>query len=105
MSNSIAGEWTLAQSNGYTVKMTIFPQDNGGYLGNAEVVGGGPHMIATADDLSFNGVGLSFKVKWPNGGAIGQYIGQYDGSGNLTGVTFDVAHPNSQATWFRQFGG
>ena len=57
-------------------------------------------MEANVESGRLNGDELEFRVRWPSN-AVGQYVGRFDGSGRLTGFTFDVAHPTSQATWFR----
>jgi hypothetical protein len=54
-------------------------------------------MEANVEEGRLNGDELALKVRWPSG-AIGQHIGRFDGSGRLTGVTFDVAPPHGQAT-------
>ena len=107
MAHHIDHEWDLAQSNGFTVRMLIGQaRDANGHLtdgsfkGSARIVHGGHPMEANIEEGRLNGDELAFKVRWPSG-AMGQYIGRFDGSGHLTGVTFDVAHPHSQATWFR----
>jgi hypothetical protein len=40
-------------------------------------------------------------ITWPQ--ARGRYEGTFQPDGTLTGVTFDVQHPSSQATWFGGF--
>ena len=44
--------------------------------------------------------GFVYTVDWNNNGRGGQYSGTFDGEGRLSGVTFDIDNPGSQATWF-----
>jgi hypothetical protein len=39
-----------------------------------------------------------FTITW-NNGTKGQYNGNFGLSGRLTGITFDLNHPEVQATW------
>jgi hypothetical protein len=41
-------------------------------------------------------------ITWSN--ARGRYEGTFHPDGTLTGITFDIQHPQSQATWFCDFG-
>jgi len=104
MAQNVDGAWSLVQSNGFTVEVDIAQaRDPSGNLadgplhGSAHQVGGGETNLYGA----LNGDSLEFRVDWPNG-AVGQYSGNFDAGGNLSGVTYDVTNPTSQATWFRQ---
>jgi hypothetical protein len=44
---------------------------------------------------------FEFRADWPNQ-TKGQYSGRFDPTGRLSGITFDLANPGSQATWFRR---
>jgi hypothetical protein len=41
---------------------------------------------------ALNGNSFELTVAWPNG-SKGQYTGNFDAGGHLSGVTFDIAHP------------
>lgn len=40
-------------------------------------------------------------ITWSS--ARGRYEGTFQADDSLSGVTFDVQHPDSQATWFSAF--
>jgi hypothetical protein len=109
MAHNVDGIWELVQSNGFTVRVDIAQaRDPGGGLadgglhGAAKEINGAGVALAEANlSGALNGSSFEFTVAWPNG-STGQYTGNYDAGGHLSGVTFDVAHPTSQATWFRQ---
>lgn len=109
MAHDVDGIWEIVQSNGFTVRVDIAqPRDASGNLadgdlhGAAKVVGAGGVDLAEADlSGALLGNSFEFTVAWPNG-SKGQYSGTFDAGGNLSGVTFDLEHPTSQATWFRQ---
>ncbi|HCU93797.1 MAG TPA: hypothetical protein DHU96_14150 [Actinobacteria bacterium] len=70
--------------------------------GAAKIVGAAGADLAEADLTGMlRGNSFEFTVAWPNG-TKGQYSGTFDPGGNLSGVTFDLENPTSQATWFRQ---
>jgi hypothetical protein len=105
MARDVDGAWQLAQSNGFTVEVDIVqPRDGSGNLGDGDVHGGAKIVEGGSGEANLEGNlagdALEFRVHWPNG-AVGQYSGRYDASGSLSGVTFDIANPGSQATWFR----
>jgi hypothetical protein len=73
-----------------------------GLHGAAKELNPGGVALAEANlSGALSGSSFEFTVAWPNG-STGQYTGNFDAGGHLSGVTFDVAHPTSQATWFRQ---
>ena len=75
---------------------------DGDLHGAAEQVNSSGVDLAEANlSGALSGNSFEFVVAWPNG-SEGQYTGNFDAGGNLSGVTFDIAHPTSQATWFRQ---
>ena len=53
-------------------------------------------LDGTVSDTNF-----ALNITWPQ--ARGRYEGTFQPDGTLTGVTFDVQHPSSQATWFGGF--
>jgi hypothetical protein len=104
MAHHVDGAWILVQSNGFRVEVDIAQaRDSNGNLadgalhGSAQVIGGAEANLSGR----LSGDSLEFGVDWPNG-TVGQYSGNFDAGGNLSGVTFDLANPTSQATWFRQ---
>lgn len=109
MAHNVDGIWELVQSNGFRVRVDIAqPRDLGGGLADGGLHGAAKELNSSGAELAeanlsgaLNGNSFEFIVAWPNG-SEGQYTGNFDAGGNLSGVTFDVAHPTSQATWFRQ---
>jgi hypothetical protein len=108
MAHDVDGIWDLVQSNGFTVRVDIVQPRGPGGLTDGELHGAAKQVGAGGVDLAeanlsgaLSGNSFEFVVAWPNG-SKGQYSGNFDAGGNLSGVTFDIAHPESQATWFRQ---
>ncbi len=109
MAHNVDGVWELTQSNGWGVRVDIAqPRDSNGNLADGNLHGAATEINPGGSDVAeanLNGalVGNSFEfaVDWPNG-TVGQYSGGFDAGANLSGVTFDLAHPTSQATWFRR---
>lgn len=109
MAHSVDGIWELVQSNAFRVRVDIAQsRDSSGALADGGLHGAAkelnPGKVALAEANLFgalSGSSFEFTVAGPNG-STGQYTGNFDAGGHLSGVTFDVAHPTSQATWFRQ---
>jgi hypothetical protein len=109
MAHDVDGTWDIVQSNEYKVRVTIEqPRDPDGNFADGDLSGSADEITPHGTDVSqqiLTGklIGDSFEmlVDWHNG-SIGQYSGNYDPAGNLSGVTFDVNHPTAQATWLRQ---
>jgi len=111
MAHDVHGTWTIVQGNGFSVVVDISQRTepplnlliDGPLSGTADSFNSAG--TATAIKRPLNGEiiqdSVEFSVDWGNG-THGQYSGNFDPQGNLTGVTFDVAHPTSQATWFRR---
>jgi hypothetical protein len=93
---SVDGRWTITQSNGFQVIFDIDQRDDGELRGSGAIVGG----IEASGEGRLDGAAFVFTVDWNNDGSGGRYEGQFDPEGHLSGVTFDLAHPQSQATWF-----
>nr|WSZ99512.1 hypothetical protein OH820_31105 [Streptomyces sp. NBC_00857] len=87
----VRDKWDLFQSNGFTLHMEVAEEDNeGAFTGQANVDGKAgfqPIADARATDSDF-----TFLL------GNGRYVGNFN-NGRLSGITFDNAHPNSQATW------
>jgi hypothetical protein len=105
MAHDVEGPWELVQSNGFGVQVDIVQSHDpsgrladGPFHGSAKVVSSGAEANLNGE---LRGDSFEFGVDWPNG-TRGKYTGSFDAGGNLSGVTFDLAHPTSQATWFRQ---
>jgi hypothetical protein len=96
MARNINGQWTITQSNGFEVVFDIVQAPNGDLRGSGRVVGG--REANGRGKLS--GDSFVFTVDWNGNGRGGRYSGQFDPAGHLSGVTFDLDHPTSQATWF-----
>jgi hypothetical protein len=103
-----AQPWIAHQSNGFDVRfdvrVTKGTDINGQVrpLVNGNVASGGQGGVVKdgfLSDTEFNVV-----VNW-NGGARGEYFATFGGDARLRGLTRDIDHPQSQATWFsdRQF--
>jgi hypothetical protein len=58
-------------------------------------------MFGTVDSAGslVRGDRVQIVVDW-NQGSRGKYVGSFDLSGRLSGITFDLANPSSQAPWF-----
>jgi hypothetical protein len=96
MARNINGQWTITQSNGFEVVFDIVQAPNGALHGSGRVVGG--REANGRGQLS--GDSFSFTVDWNGNGRGGRYTGRFDAAGHLSGMTFDLDHPTSQATWF-----
>jgi hypothetical protein len=104
MAQNVDGQWSLVQSNGFTVEVDVVQaRDPSGNLADGPVHGSALQVGDGESNLNgaLNGDSLEFEVDWPNG-ARGQYSGTFDAGGNLSGITYDLTNPGSQATWFRQ---
>ncbi|MER6386118.1 hypothetical protein ACWDBD_47550 [Streptomyces sp. NPDC001118] len=87
------GVWDIYQSNAFlTVNLT---QDGGGNLYGSAVQG---DMVGTLLNGAVDGQNIYFTISWSNG-AVGRYTGVRGADGRLSGTTFDLNNPASQATW------
>jgi hypothetical protein len=93
----VSGEWVTAQSNGRRTFVAL--AQNGTVLsGTAQTFNGGDEdssleLVGTVSDAN-----LELDITWS--GARGRYEGTFQPDGTLTGITSDIQHPESQATWF-----
>ena len=108
MAHNVDGIWSLVQSNGFVVTVDIAqPRDPNGRLtdgslhGAAKIPGLFDLPIAETNLAGMlRGDDFEFEADWPNE-TRGQYTGRFDLTGRLSGITFDLANPGSQATWAR----
>jgi hypothetical protein len=96
VARDINGQWTITQSNGFEVMFDIVQEPDGTLRGSGEIIGG---KVANASG-QLTGNAFVYTVDWNDNGKGGQYSGTFDAEGRLSGVTFDVDNPGSQATWF-----
>ena len=96
----VSGSWTIQQSNGWRADVNLM-QNGSSLSGSADAMGGGDQMHAQELGGTVSDTHFSLTVTWPQ--SRGRYEGTFSPDGTLTGVTFDVQHPNSQATWFAGF--
>jgi hypothetical protein len=94
------------QSNGFTARFSIV-QNGGDLTGSANH---GPDQDGhftrsmeargTVTDTEF-----LWTISWDNG-TRGRYSGRFESDGRIAGVSVDLEHPTSQATWIsdRSFG-
>ena len=96
MARDINGQWKITQSNGFELMFDIVQEPDGTLRGSGQVVGG---REANASG-QLNGNAFVYTIDWNNNGRGGQYSGTFNDEGRLSGVTFDLDNPGSQATWF-----
>src|SRR5690349_6392918 len=90
----VRGHWNLRQSNGFVVDLHM--QQTGTAIQGVASQSGG--QVSGTGEGSVHGNQFLLSIQWSNG-SIGEYNGSFNSIGRLTGVTFDVNHPQSQATW------
>ncbi|WP_328782695.1 hypothetical protein OIE52_19390 [Streptomyces canus] len=109
---NLNGSVTIHQSNGAVVTLNLTqdaPDPNGaaGLRGSASFSGDNGSLHANqqdANDPDNSGVfqnDVFFTIDW-NGGPRGRYLGSRGPDGRLSGTSFDIVNPGSQATWFTQ---
>ncbi|MFD4635518.1 hypothetical protein ACFVYR_32165 [Streptomyces sp. NPDC058284] len=89
------GTWQLVQSNSTTTTLNVTQDDNGRLFGTASY----SNVVGTIENGSVDGPNISFTIGWSNG-LRGRYTGSLGFDRRLSGTTFDLTHPGSQATWF-----
>jgi hypothetical protein len=98
-----SGAWTAQQSNNHGVRFNLDQTQDGRLSGTADAfpLGGGNSFSGTLDEAGslVRGNMVQIVVDWSQG-SRGKYVGSFDLSGRLFGNTFDLANPQSQATWF-----
>ncbi|MGP3688046.1 hypothetical protein ACTVZO_25700 [Streptomyces sp. IBSNAI002] len=88
------GIWTIYQSNAtVTVNLT---QDGNGYLFGTVTSGNTSGTLESGGRV--DGEKIYFVVSW-NHGPRGRYTGERGPDRRLSGTTYDLNNPNSQATW------
>ncbi|MCX4528733.1 MULTISPECIES: hypothetical protein [unclassified Streptomyces] len=88
-----SGVWTIYQSNA-TVRVDL-RQDGNGHLYGSTSSG---NTVGTLQEGSVDGEKIFFVVQW-NHGPKGRYTGSLGPDRRLSGTTFDMNNPSSQATW------
>ena len=78
------------------MEFDIAESPDGELHGSGHVLGG----LEANGSGRIDGNSFVFTVDWHNNGSGGRYEGTFDPEGHLSGVTFDLEHPGSQATWF-----
>ncbi|MEU6866807.1 hypothetical protein ABZ924_26700 [Streptomyces sp. NPDC046876] len=90
------GVWYIYQSNA-TVKVDL-TQDAAGHLYGTVTSG---NTVGTLRDGAVDGQNIYFTIGWSHG-PVGRYTGVRGPDGRLSGTTFDLTNPSSQATWFTE---
>ncbi len=94
----VTGQWDAHQSNRTVVTFTIRPER--GDFTKLDVEARHPGGFAQGQGR-VSGNSFEATVDW-EAGPVGRYVGTFNSDGRLTGQTFDLANPSSQATWFTQ---
>jgi hypothetical protein len=89
------GTWQLVQSNHTTATLNVTQDASGRLFGTASY----SDAVGTIENGSVDGPNISFTIGWSNG-LRGRYTGSLGFDRRLSGTTFDLTHPGSQATWF-----
>jgi hypothetical protein len=92
---NVSGDWSIFQSNGFVVQVHL-TQDGGLIFGSANT---GSTSGEVRRGSSVNGGTFLLVIDWHNG-TMGEYNGNVGLNGRLTGISFDLSHPESQASWF-----
>ena len=95
---SVPQNWSLTQSNGFTVRFQSIIQNGTKFSGFAVTKGTGGDVQGS---LKKNGR-LKFTISWGSGGAVGEdtaFVDDEDGSVS-GGQTFDQRSPKNTASWF-----
>ena len=91
---NVSGNWDAHQSNGSVVNFNI--QQTGTALRGVATHSGG--SVSGTVEGSVHDNQFLVSARW-NNGTIGEYNGLFNSIGRITGTTFDVNHPENQATW------
>ena len=98
---NVSGQWQIRQGNGFFVNVNI-AQNGTGLSGSAQCFTGEGddfhEVVSMETDGSVSDTHFLFNISW-NNGTRGRYSARFEPDGTLTGVTVDVMHPESQATW------
>lgn len=87
------GEYDIHQSNA-TVRVD-FSQDRDGRLYGSVRSG---NTVGNVREGSVDGQQIYFVIAWSHG-PVGRYTGTRGPDGRLSGTTYDMTNPSSQATW------
>lgn len=100
MPKNVGGSWTIVQSGGQQVDLTLnMDRDQSGNA-TGKISG-----FARESDKHATGDGrvsedeFEFTLRWEHG-PIGRYSGHFGYDGGLQGNCVDVTNPTSQATWY-----
>ncbi|MFG2865921.1 hypothetical protein [Streptomyces sioyaensis] len=93
---NVGGIWTLYQSNSSNTTLSVTQDAQGNLTGIAKA---GSATTGTIEQGFVDGSYLYFVIAWSDG-SKGRYIGSRGADGRLSGVSTDLAHPSSQATWY-----
>ena len=98
----LTGVWTLDQTNGYAVKLTVQQvgdQISGGAFYNFPWGDGSVGYEQGTIEGFVSGNKLSFNIHWKRIGSIGEYTGSISPQGWLDGRTRDRLHAENTANW------
>ncbi|WP_310725556.1 hypothetical protein [Streptomyces sp. N2A] len=93
---NVGGFWTIYQSNSANATLSVTQDAQGNLTGTART---GSSTTGSIEQGFVDGTSIYFVIAWSDG-ARGRYIGSRGSDGRLSGVTTDLAHPTSQATWY-----
>jgi hypothetical protein len=95
-------EFTVVQSNGFSVRFRLGRDEQGGpkFIDADAFSSDGTQTDGSIVDGQIEDDRFVVTVEWGESGASGRYSGRRDIDGTLSGVTFDLLNPASQATWF-----
>ncbi|MEU5979282.1 hypothetical protein [Streptomyces sp. NPDC047315] len=89
------GTWQLHQSNGQVVTVNVTQDSIGRLYGSA-------YSGSTSATIEYgalvDGTSINFNLSWSNG-ARGRYTGHLAADRRLSGHTYDLNRPTSQASW------
>ena len=91
---NVEGTWVAHQSNGTDVSFNLIRND---VLLTGSASFNGPGSQNLNGRLSDNRIVIT--VTW-NANSVGEYNGFFGVDDRLTGHTFDLKHPESQAIWY-----
>jgi hypothetical protein len=94
-------EFRAVQSNGFSVVFKVRRDEEGRqrFTDADAIASDGTSTDGSIRDSQIEGDRFVVTVEWEFGG-VGRYVGQRDLDGRLSGTTFDLNTPESQATWF-----
>ena len=95
---SVAGAWTLVQSNGATVTLTLAQDSVGDISGTAVTLNNGP-TGTIASGSKVEGTYIIFTIDWSDG-KVGEYTGALQYGATLYGNTVALTNTSSSAAWY-----